>query len=116
MKRNCKTSEALLKNGKEGNPDMCIIVPDEDEKPPEIAYQNPPESDIANFFKIQRYKWAGRVVRMYEDRTTKEVFNAQPIGKRRKDKPILRWIDDLEKDLLVLRTKNWRILQVEKAS
>ncbi|CAL1288955.1 unnamed protein product, partial [Larinioides sclopetarius] len=43
MKRNCKTSEALLKNGKEGNPDMCIIVPDEDEKPPEIAYQNPPE-------------------------------------------------------------------------
>ncbi|GIY13131.1 uncharacterized protein CEXT_722711 [Caerostris extrusa] len=36
-------SEALLKNGKEGNPDMCIIVPDEDEKPPEIAYQNPPE-------------------------------------------------------------------------
>ncbi|GFW00306.1 hypothetical protein TNCV_4355031 [Trichonephila clavipes] len=37
---------------------------------------------------------------MSEDRTTKKVFNAQPIGTRRKG----RWIDGLEKDLLVLRT------------
>ncbi|KAG8192101.1 hypothetical protein JTE90_027748 [Oedothorax gibbosus] len=43
MKRNCKTAEALLKNNKEGTPDMCIIVPEEDEKPSEISYQNPPE-------------------------------------------------------------------------
>ncbi|GBO35324.1 hypothetical protein AVEN_61645-1, partial [Araneus ventricosus] len=42
-------SEALLKNGKEGNPDMCIIVPDEDEKPPEIAYQNPPGMEKKQF-------------------------------------------------------------------
>ncbi|GFS78561.1 uncharacterized protein TNCV_3147931 [Trichonephila clavipes] len=47
---------------------------------------------------------------MDEDRTTKKVFNAQPIGSRRKGRPNLRWIDDLEKDLLVLRTKNWRTL------
>ncbi|GFX86835.1 uncharacterized protein TNCV_3751081 [Trichonephila clavipes] len=45
---------------------------------------------------------------MNEDRTTKNVFNAQPIGTRRKGRPNLRWIDVLEKDLLVLRTKNWR--------
>ncbi|GFW26913.1 uncharacterized protein TNCV_1377551 [Trichonephila clavipes] len=47
---------------------------------------------------------------MNENRTTKKVFNAQPIGKRRKGRPNLRWIDGLEKDLLVLRTRNWRIL------
>ncbi|GFX88513.1 hypothetical protein TNCV_2279811 [Trichonephila clavipes] len=39
----------------------------------------------------------------------KKVFNTQPIGTRRKDMPNCRWIDGLEKDL-VLRTKNWRTL------
>ncbi|GFT57061.1 uncharacterized protein TNCV_1691211 [Trichonephila clavipes] len=38
----------------------------------------------------------------------KEVFNVQPIGTRIKDRPNLRWIDGLEKDLLVLRTRRWR--------
>ncbi|GFU37256.1 hypothetical protein TNCV_4272551 [Trichonephila clavipes] len=33
--------------------------------------------------------------------TPLKVFNAQPIGTRRTDRPILRWIDGLEKDLLV---------------
>ncbi|GFX68846.1 uncharacterized protein TNCV_3865451 [Trichonephila clavipes] len=47
---------------------------------------------------------------MNEDRTTKKFFNTQPIGTRRRDRPNLRWIDGLEKDLLVLRTRNWRTL------
>ncbi|GFU59282.1 uncharacterized protein TNCV_4198051 [Trichonephila clavipes] len=47
---------------------------------------------------------------MDENRTTKKVFNAKTIGTRRKGRPNLRWIDGLEKDLLVLRTKNWRTL------
>ncbi|GFV62963.1 uncharacterized protein TNCV_3177561 [Trichonephila clavipes] len=47
---------------------------------------------------------------MNEDRTTKTVFNAQPIGTRRKGKPNLQWIVSLGKGLLVLRTKNWRTL------
>ncbi|GFW60664.1 hypothetical protein TNCV_570101 [Trichonephila clavipes] len=38
----------------------------------------------------------------------KKVFNAQPIGTRRKGRSNLRWIDGLEKDLLNLRTKKWR--------
>ncbi|GFW60324.1 uncharacterized protein TNCV_1844041 [Trichonephila clavipes] len=37
--------------------------------------------------------------------------NKGPIGTRSKGRPNLRWIDDLEKDLLVLRTKNWRTLE-----
>ncbi|PRD36624.1 UNVERIFIED_CONTAM: hypothetical protein NCL1_08103 [Trichonephila clavipes] len=41
------------------------------------------KSDIFNFIKIQRIKWAGHVVRMDEDCTTKKVFNAQSIGTRR---------------------------------
>ncbi|GFU81937.1 hypothetical protein TNCV_2537461 [Trichonephila clavipes] len=45
---------------------------------------------------------------MDEDRTIKEVFNAQKISTQRKGRPNLRWIDGLEKDLLVLKSKNWR--------
>ncbi|GFU88745.1 uncharacterized protein TNCV_4444221 [Trichonephila clavipes] len=41
----------------------------------------------------------------------KKVFNAQPIGPRRKDRSNLRWIDGLEKDIIVLRNKNWRTLE-----
>ncbi|GFU78565.1 uncharacterized protein TNCV_2301771 [Trichonephila clavipes] len=73
-------------------------------------YQSHNESDIVNFITIQRVKWAGHVVRMNEDRTTKKVFNVQLIGTRRKGRPNLRWIDDLENDLLVLKTKNLRTL------
>ncbi|PRD35172.1 UNVERIFIED_CONTAM: Itfg2 [Trichonephila clavipes] len=65
------------------------------------------EYDIVNFIKIQQIKWAGHV-RRDKDHTSKKVFNAQPIGTQRKGRPNLRWIDDLEKDLIVLKTKNWR--------
>ncbi|GFW64123.1 uncharacterized protein TNCV_708281 [Trichonephila clavipes] len=47
---------------------------------------------------------------MEEDHTTKKFFNAQLIDIRRKGRSNLRWIDGLEKDLLVFRTKNWRTL------
>ncbi|GFS95152.1 uncharacterized protein TNCV_2704981 [Trichonephila clavipes] len=47
---------------------------------------------------------------MNEDSITKKVFNAQPMGTRRKGRPNFKRIDGLEKDLLVLRTGNWRTL------
>ncbi|GFS95163.1 uncharacterized protein TNCV_2705091 [Trichonephila clavipes] len=34
-------------------------------------YRSYEESDIVNFIKIQRIKWADHVIRMNEDRTTK---------------------------------------------
>ncbi|GFW83497.1 hypothetical protein TNCV_4589981 [Trichonephila clavipes] len=38
---------------------------------------------------------------MNENRTTKKVFNVEPIGTRGKGRPNLRWVDGLDKDLLV---------------
>ncbi|GFU18836.1 uncharacterized protein TNCV_1085751 [Trichonephila clavipes] len=71
------------------------------------------EPVIVNFIKIQRIKCAGHVVRMDENRTTKKVFNAKSTGIRRKGRKNLRWIDGLEKDLLVLRTKKLKPGTVE---
>ncbi|GFV99058.1 anaphase-promoting complex subunit 1 [Trichonephila clavipes] len=73
-------------------------------------YQSYNESDIVNFIEIQRIKWAGHIVKTGKDHTSKIVFNVQSISTRRKGRPNLRWIDGLEKDLLVLRTRNWRTL------
>ncbi|GFU80522.1 uncharacterized protein TNCV_533961 [Trichonephila clavipes] len=70
-------------------------------------YHSYKESDNVNFIKTQRIKWAVHVVRMDKNRTTNKVFNTLPTGTRRKGWPNLRWIDGLEKDLLVLRDKNW---------
>ncbi|GFV69365.1 uncharacterized protein TNCV_4589621 [Trichonephila clavipes] len=47
-------------------------------------YRSYKESDIANFIKIQRFKWAGHVIRINENRTTKKVFNSQLPDTRRK--------------------------------
>ncbi|GFS55345.1 uncharacterized protein TNCV_1626601 [Trichonephila clavipes] len=59
-------------------------------------YQSYKESDIVNFIKIQRTERAVHVVRMDENRTTKNVLNAQRIGRRRKERPNLKWIDGLK--------------------
>ncbi|GFW57788.1 uncharacterized protein TNCV_2927071 [Trichonephila clavipes] len=53
---------------------------------------------------------------MDEVRTTIKVFDAQPIGTRRKGRSNLRWIDGLVKCLLALRTKNWRTLAGRRLS
>ncbi|GFT10041.1 uncharacterized protein TNCV_1114921 [Trichonephila clavipes] len=80
-----------------------------------LAFQLYNESNIVNFIKIQRIKCTGHVVRMNGDRTTKKVFNAQPIDTRRKGRPNIRWINGLEKDLLVLRTRKLENTSRKKA-
>ncbi|GFU46169.1 uncharacterized protein TNCV_2155121 [Trichonephila clavipes] len=60
-------------------------------------YQSYKESDIVNFTKIRRIKWADQVIRMNEDRTIEKVFDAQPISARKRGRPNLRWIEGLEK-------------------
>jgi hypothetical protein len=37
------------------------------------------------------------------------VFNAKPEGRRGVARPRLRWLDDVEADIKVLRVKRWRI-------
>lgn len=71
-------------------------------------YRSYNEPDIIRFIKVQKIKWAGHLVRMEEDRIVKKTFDARPTGTRRRGRPNLRWLDTLERDLSILRIKNWK--------
>ncbi|GFT60648.1 hypothetical protein TNCV_3583701 [Trichonephila clavipes] len=59
--------------------------------------------------RVVRYlKRAGRLSRMNEDRCCKKIFLAKPMGSRPRGRPPLRWIDCDEKDLKILKVKNWK--------
>ncbi|GFT37778.1 hypothetical protein TNCV_4128561 [Trichonephila clavipes] len=58
----------------------------------------------------QRLKWAGHLARMKEDRCFKKIFLAKPMGNRLQGRPPLRWIDSVEKDLHILKVKNWKTI------
>ncbi|GFX15395.1 uncharacterized protein TNCV_3303241 [Trichonephila clavipes] len=73
-------------------------------------YHSYKKSDIVNFIKIQRIKWADHVARIDENRTTKKSSIPNQLATRRKSRPNLRWINILEKHLLVLRAKSRRTL------
>ncbi|GFX12930.1 hypothetical protein TNCV_3659261 [Trichonephila clavipes] len=66
---------------------------------------------MVNFIQIQRIKWTGHVVRMDEDRTTKRKSSMpNQLAHGEKAGQILDGLMILKKNLLVLRTKNWRTL------
>ncbi|GFT01944.1 hypothetical protein TNCV_3056871 [Trichonephila clavipes] len=51
---------------------------------------------------------AGHLARMNEDRSCKKIFLAKPMGNRPQSRPLLRWNDCVEKDLKILKVKNWK--------
>jgi hypothetical protein len=67
-------------------------------------YQKP---DIVVEIKRARMRWAGHVQRMPEERVVKKSFTGQPGGSRRKGRPRLRWVDDLEEDLKKIGIRGW---------
>ncbi|GFX08320.1 uncharacterized protein TNCV_3268091 [Trichonephila clavipes] len=55
-----------------------------------------------------RLKLDGHLTRMNEDRCWKNIFLAKPMKNRPRRRPPLRWIDCIEKDLNILKVKNWK--------
>jgi hypothetical protein len=63
--------------------------------------------DIADI-KKKRYERIGHVARMDQGRTVKKVFEGKAEGSRRRGRPRLRWLEDVEKDLWEMEVKRWR--------
>ena len=66
------------------------------------------ESDIVTYIKINRLKWAARVIRMEEQSTTRTVLVAVVEGRRQRGRPKLRWEDGVMGDVRKLGERNWR--------
>ena len=41
----------------------------------------------------------GHVVRMDQGKSVKKIFGSKPEGSRRRGRPRMRWLEDVEKDL-----------------
>ena len=66
------------------------------------------ESDIVTYIKINRLRWAGRVIRLEEQSPARRVLVAVVEGRRQRGRPKLRWEDGLSDDARKLGERNWR--------
>ena len=45
---------------------------------------------------------------MDQGRTVKKIFESKREGSRRRGKPRMRWLEDVEKDVLEMKVTRWR--------
>ena len=64
--------------------------------------------DIVADDKKKRLEWVGHVVRMDRGRTVKKIFGSKLDVRRLRGRLGLRWLEDVEKDLWLLKVKRWR--------
>jgi hypothetical protein len=57
--------------------------------------------------KSQRIRWLGHVERMEDNAMPKRMLKGRLFSKRRKGRPRMRWLDDVESDLK-MEVKEWR--------
>jgi hypothetical protein len=74
--------------------------------------------DTAADMTKKRFEWVGHVVRMGiridKGSTVKKIFVSKLKGSRRRGRPRLRWIEDIEKSLREMRVKRWRQKEVDR--
>ena len=63
--------------------------------------------DVVQRINIQRLHWLGHVIRIEEDAPTRRIFNAAICGSRRRERPCIRWKDQIEGALPPIDMNNW---------
>jgi hypothetical protein len=64
--------------------------------------------DIVRFIKSLRIRWLGHVERMEENAMPKRMLKGRLYSKRRKGRPRMRWLDNVESDLKKMEVKGWK--------
>ena len=68
---------------------------------------------VANI-KKKRLEWIGHVVRMDQGRTVKKIFESKLEVSRRRGRPRLRWLEDVQKELHDTKFKRWQQKAVKR--
>jgi hypothetical protein len=66
------------------------------------------ELDIVAEIKKVRLRWLGHVERMSDDTVIKKLYMNKPEGRSSIGRPKMRWLDDVEEDLRMMRISGWR--------
>jgi hypothetical protein len=66
------------------------------------------EQDLVAFIKTGRLRWSGHVERTEDNRVPKRMLYGRPGGRRKKGRPRLRWLDEVEEDMREIGMRRWR--------
>ena len=64
--------------------------------------------DILRFVKLKRIGWIGHVERMEGSRMPKRVMREKIYTRRKRGRPKVRWLDDIQEDLREMGIEGWR--------
>jgi hypothetical protein len=64
--------------------------------------------DIVKFIKSQRIRCWGHVERMEDNAMPKRRLKGRLYSKRRKGRPRMRWLDDVQSDFKKMEVKGWK--------
>ena len=71
--------------------------------------------DIVVDITKKKLEWNGHAVRMNHGSQLKKIFDSKADGSRRRGRPRLRWLEDVEEDLQEMKFKSWRQKAVGRA-
>jgi hypothetical protein len=66
------------------------------------------KKDIVRFMKARRISWFGQVERMEDSRMPKRVMREKIYIRRKRGRPQVRWLDDVQEDLQEMWIEEWR--------
>jgi hypothetical protein len=72
--------------------------------------------NAAKFIKLSRLCWLGHVQRTSKPSVLKEIFSGRPAGSRSIERPKLRWLDGVERDLRLLEVDDWRSMAEDRVT
>ncbi|PSN47322.1 hypothetical protein C0J52_04429 [Blattella germanica] len=72
------------------------------------AVGNTDRSRLEVFERARRVRWLGHILRKDEADPCKKLTLTSPYGTRRVGRPQLRWLDEVEKDIMETGIRGWR--------
>jgi hypothetical protein len=78
------------------------------------AWRIKTNEELENLIKKNtvRLRLAAHVIRMDTTRTVKKLTEWEPCSSRQVGRPRLRWLDQVEEDLKMMKVRNWREREV----